>query len=111
MPSPFKKKKREETRSIEELALLSALNSEYNLLYPMVDPSYVRVRNPLTGLDPTFRTDSDSFRQLIDDLCQKGLGVKLSKEFDYFAKNYNTRWSAIKMFAMPENFLSSENPK
>jgi len=100
MPAPTRKKKREETRTLEELALLSAMNSEYNIMHPMVDANYVRVRNPLTGRDPSFKTNSESFRNLILELCDKGLGKKLSKEFDEFSVNYDSKWSLIKEFAM-----------
>ena len=102
MPAPSKKKKREETRTLEELALLSAMNSEYNIMHPMVDANYVRVRNPLTGRDPLFKTDSNSFRELIVQLCEKGLDIKLAQEFDFFAKKYDLKWNAVKNFAMPE---------
>ena len=84
MPAPTRKKKREETRTLEELALLSAMNSEYNIMHPMVDANYVRVRNPLTGRDPSFKTNSESFRNLILELCDKGLDKKLSKELMNF---------------------------
>ena len=100
MPAPSKKKKREETRTLEELAVLSAMNSEYNIMHPMVDAEYVRVRNPLTGLDPSFKTNSESFRNLILELCGKGLDKKLSKEFDEFSVNHDSKWSSIKEFAM-----------
>lgn len=100
MPAPTRKKKREETRTLEELALLSAINSEYNIMHPMVDANYVRVRNPLTGRDPSFKTNSESFRNLILELCGKGLDKKLSKEFDEFSANYDSKWSSIKEFAM-----------
>lgn len=100
MPAPSRKKKREETRSNEEIALTSAINSEYNIMHPMIDAEYVRVRNPLTGLDPSFKTNSESFRNLILELCNKGLDKKLSREFDEFSANYDSKWSFIKEFAM-----------
>lgn len=100
MPAPSRKKKREETRSNEEIALTSAINSEYNIMHPMINAEYVRVRNPLTGLDPSFKTNSESFRNLILELCGKGLDKKLSKEFDEFSANYDSKWSLIKEFAM-----------
>ena len=100
MPALSRKRKREETRTLEELALLSAMNSEYNIMHPMVDANYVRVRNPLTGRDPLFQTDSNLFRELIMQLCEKGLDIKLAREFDEFSVKYNTKWSSIKEFAM-----------
>ena len=107
MPAPSRKKKREETRSNEEIALTSAINSEYNIMHPMVDAEYVRVRNPLTGLDPSFKTNSEFFRNLILELCGKGLDKKLSKEFDEFSVNYDSKWSSIKEFAMSPVIESS----
>jgi len=101
MPPPSRKTKREETKTVEELRLLSAMNSESNTMIPMVNAAYVRVRNPLTGLDPHFKTDSDSFRELIKQLCEKGLSVKLNKEFDEFAIKYDSKWALVKQFAMP----------
>lgn len=109
MPAPSRKKKREETRSFEELSLLTAMNSEYNIMHPMVDANYIRVRNPLTGRDPLFKTNSDSFREMIVELCDKGLDKKLSKEFDLFAEKYDSKWAQIKKFAMPNNFTSIES--
>ena len=111
MPSPSRKKKREETKSNEELALIGAMNSNYNLMHPMLDAENVRVRNPLTGLDPTFRTDSDSFRDLIGDLCKKGLDIKLAREFDFFADNYNPKWAIVKDFAMSNHPQTEGNLK
>lgn len=101
MPAPSRKKKREETKTVEELRLISAMNAESNTMIPMVNAAYVRVRNPLTGLDPHFKTDSDSFRELINQLCDKGLRAKLDKEFDEFAVKYDSKWALVKQFAMP----------
>ena len=101
MPPPSRKKKREETRSNEEIALTSAINSEYNIMHPMINAEYVRVHNPLTGLDPSFKTNADSFRELIQVLCEKGLDKKLEREFNEFAEKYDNKWAEIKEFAMP----------
>ena len=100
MPAPSKKKKREETRSNEEIALLSAMNSEYSIMQPMADAEYVRVRNPLTGKDPSFKTNEDSFRELIQYLCEKCLTKKLEREFDEFALKHNPKWAMVKEYAM-----------
>ena len=100
MPPPSRKIRREETRTLEELALLSAMNSEYNIMHPMVDANYVRVRNPLTGRDPLFQTDSNLFRELIMQLCEKGLDIKLAREFNEFAQKYDPKWNEVKDFAM-----------
>jgi len=109
MPAPSRKKKREETRSNDELALISAINSEYNLIHPMLNAEYARVRNPLTGRDPSFKTNSDSFRELITELCNRGLDKKLSKEFDFLAEKIDSKWGEIKKFAMPTEFPSTPN--
>ena len=101
MPPPTKKKKPEETKSVGELALLSTANSDYNIMQPMFNAEHVRVRNPLTGLDPLFQTNSHSFRELIMQLCEKGLDIKLAREFNEFSVKYNPKWSLIKEFAMP----------
>lgn len=105
MPLPIKKKKREETKTLEEQALLSAMNSEYNLMHPMINADYVRVRDPLTGLDPSFKTDSESFRELIQELCQKGLTKKLNREFDEFTQKHNSKWAEVQQFVMTESVL------
>jgi len=105
MPPPMKKKKREETRGNEEIALLSALNSEYNIMQPMADAGHIRVRNPLTGKDPSFKTNDDSFRELIQYLCEKGLTKKLEREFDEFALKYDPKWIQVKEFAMTTGAL------
>lgn len=103
MPAPTKKKKREETRSNEEIALLSAMNSQYNIMHPMSNAEYVRVRNPLTGKDPSFKTNENSFRELIQYLCEKGLTKKLEREFDEFALKHNPKWAMVKEYAMATN--------
>ena len=56
-------------------------------MHPMFNAEHVRLRNPLTGRDTVFETNSDSFREMIVQLCDKGLDKKLSKEFDLFAEN------------------------
>lgn len=101
MPPPSRKIRREETRTVEELRLLSAMNSTSNIMIPMVDAAHVRVRNPITGLDLHCKTDSDSFQELIKQLCDKGLRAKLDKEFDEFAVKYDSKWALVKQFAMP----------
>lgn len=72
-------------------------------MHPMVDAEYVRVRNPLTGKDPSFKTNEDSFRELIQYLCEKGLTKKLEREFDEFALKYNPKWVMVKEYAMTIN--------
>lgn len=109
MSAPSKKKKREETKSNEELALTSAMNSQYNIMHPMINAEHVRVRNPITGLDPLFNTKSDSFRELIVYLCEKGLKQKLSEEFDFFTKNYDIRWDNIKTATIPDGDKIDDN--
>ena len=108
MPAPSKKKKREETRSNEEIAILSAMNSEYSIMQPMADAEYVRVRNPLTGKDPSFKTNEDSFRELIQYLCEKGLTKKLEREFDEFALKHNPKWAMVKEYAMTVHIGTGE---
>jgi hypothetical protein len=101
MPPPSRKIRREETRTAEEIRFITALNSGSTTMIPMVDAAYVRVRNPITGLDLHCKTDSDSFQELIKQLCDKGLRAKLDKEFDEFALKYDSKWALVKQFAMP----------
>jgi len=106
MPGLSKKKKREETKTTEELLLQGACNSNYTLMQPMINAEYVRIKNPVTGLSSVFKTNSESFREFISELCGKGLGNKLSSEFDLFASKYDIRWAEIKQFTMQNESAS-----
>jgi len=106
MPGLVRKKKREETRTTEEVLLQGAVNSNYTLMQPMVDAEYVRIKNPVTLLSPVFRTDSESFRAFVQQLCAYGLSGKISSEFDEFELKYDARWAEVKKFAMHEELLT-----
>jgi len=108
MPGLIKKKKREETRTTEEVLLQGAANSNYTLMQPMVNAEYVRIKNPLTLLSPVLKTDSESLREFVQQLCAYGLSSKISSEFDEFELKYDAKWAQVKKFAMHKELLPEE---
>ncbi len=92
MPSKVQQK---DTRTPEQIAIESARNSNYNILIPMIDAAYVRVKNPITGKDPHFSTADSAFFDLYKNLSDIGLQEKLDKELQYFADNYNPAWNDV----------------
>ena len=98
-----------DTRTPEQIAIESTKNSNYNLLIPMADAKYVRVRNPLTGKDPHFSTTDTALYDLLADLSNKGLKEKIQSELTSFAQNYNSAWSDVaNLFADHLNSSSNE---
>lgn len=95
---PLKQKPKtalKETRSPEEIAIQSAINSSYHSMHPMVDAAYVRLKNPLDGKDYHFSTDDPQFLSMLWDLSQKGMEEKIMKDLQYFADNYDPKWNKV----------------
>lgn len=84
-----------ETRSKEEIAIQSIVNSEYHLMIPMHEAKYVVVKNPITGLHDHLATSDKRFFELLYELSQKGLGQKILNDLEYFANNYDSNWFAV----------------
>jgi hypothetical protein len=84
-----------ETRTPEEIAIQSAANSSHHIMIPMLDAAYVRLKNPLTGLDHHFSTNDPAFFNMYYDLAKKGLEAKLMKDLSYFAEHYDAKWNNV----------------
>lgn len=95
---PLKQTKKttiKETRSPEEIAIQSAINSSYHCMHPMVDAAYTRLKNPLDGNDYHFATDDPAFLEMLWQLSQKGMQEKIIKDLQYFADNYDQKWNKV----------------
>jgi len=85
-----------DTRTPEEIAIQFAANSKNHTMIPMLDAAYVRVKNPLTGLDHHFSTVDPSFFEMVYELSQKGLQQKIFSDLDYFTEHYDVKWNNVK---------------
>jgi hypothetical protein len=85
-----------ETRSAEEIAIQSAIHSQYFCMYPMADAAYARLKNPIDGNDYHFSTQDSNFYAMLYDLSQKGMTEKILKDLTYFAENYDVKWNNVK---------------
>lgn len=84
-----------ETRSREEIAIQSIVNSEYHLMIPMYQAKYVVVKNPITGFHDHLATSDKKFFELLYELSQKGLEQKIFSDLEYFANNYDSNWFEV----------------
>jgi len=95
---PLKQKPKtvaKDTRSSEEIAIQSAINSSYHCMHPMVDAAYVRLKNPVDGRDYHFSTDDPKFLAMLWELSQKGMEQKIMSDLQYFADNYDSKWNTV----------------
>lgn len=95
MPPLKKNKIVKEEKTTEEQKVQATINSQYQFMVPMLDAKYIRVRNPITGLDHHFSTGSEDFLQMLWDLSQKGMRDKIIKDLNYFASNYDSKWNEV----------------
>mgnify|MGYP003345134256 FL=1 len=95
MAGPTKKKQQREERTDEEALISRASSSQYNVMMPMVDAAYVRLRHPVLKVDLHMSTKSDSCKVVFEELCAKGLREKLVGELRYFAEHYDPKWNDI----------------
>ena len=95
MPPLKKNKIAKEEKTTEEQKIQGTINSQYHFMIPMIDANYVRVRNPVTGLDHHFSTSDENFLQMLWDLSQKGMQEKIIKDLNYFAENYDSKWNEV----------------
>lgn len=107
MAGPPKKKQLREEKNSEELAFFTEAHSDRNICVPMLNAEYIRIRHPFGKNDLHTRTDSAEFFATYKEFCEKGLRVKLAKEFEFFANSYDPKWSAV--FANAEFFCNSNN--
>jgi len=81
-----------DSRKPEEIAVQSALTSIYNILVPIVDAKYIYIKHPILQKTLHFSTTSPNFFSTINELTEKGLGVKLRKEITFFAETIDAKW-------------------
>lgn len=95
---PLKQTKKtavKDTRSPEEIAIQSAINSSYHCMHPMVDAAYVRLKNPLDGSDYHFSTTDPKFLEMLWILSEKGMKEKILKDLQHFANAYDPKWNKV----------------
>jgi len=95
MPPLKKNKVVKEEKTTEEQKIQAAINSSHYFAIPMLDAEYIRVRNPITGLDYHFSTSDENFLQMVWDLSQKGMHEKILKDLTSFAQNYDSKWNEV----------------
>ena len=96
MSRPVKKKAvLVDKRSSEEIAIQSAMNSNYNVLIPLRDAKHAYVKNPITQKTAHFSTQSEEFFEMIIELCEKGLTDKLREEVISFSNEIDSKWSNV----------------
>lgn len=95
MAGPTKKKQAREEKSDEQSAFVSAANSEYNTITPMVDAAFARFHHPFKGISIHCATDSDKFMDTFAEFCRKGLAKKMVSELSEYAVRYDARWNDV----------------
>jgi hypothetical protein len=96
MSGPVKKKVAVvDKRSNEEIAIQSAMNSNYNVLVPLRDAKYAYIKNPITQKTVHLSTQSEEFFEMIMELCGKGLTEKLREEVISFSNEIDVKWSNV----------------
>ncbi len=84
-----------ETRTPSQIAIHSAMTSSLSILIPGYSAQYIRVKNPITGLDPNFSVKDIEFFELFYELSQLGLKDKLMKEIEFFTATIDPGWQAV----------------
>lgn len=92
MPPLKKNKIAKEEKTTEEQKIQSAVNSSYYCMIPHYGAQYATIRNPVTGLDHHFKTDSEPFLSMVWKLSQKGMKDKFIKDFNSFAELFDPKW-------------------
>ncbi len=93
---PVKKKAAvEDKRSKEEIALASAMTSQFSILIPLYEAKHVYIKNPVTSKTHHLSTSSEAFFDMFIELCEKGLRDKLRQELSNFAELIDPTWAEI----------------
>lgn len=95
MAGPQKKKSTQEQKTTEEQAFQSAANSEYNILTPMLNAEYVRIKHPFSNNDIHTSTKSEKFFQVFKEFSEKGLAEKLESEMTAFGNQIDPKWLIV----------------
>ena len=96
MSGPVKKKAVViDKRSPEEIAIQSAMNSNYNVIVPLMNAEYAYIKNPVTQKTVHMGTKSEAFFEMFIELCEKGLKDKLRAEISSFAEEIDEKWAQV----------------
>ena len=101
MPLKQQKKveQKKDAKSELELTIQAAINSPYSLLIPVVDQSYIHIKNPVTKKLIKLKVDSQEYFELLDTLIGFGLMPKLEKDFEWveqYGPKYTESWNNYK---------------
>lgn len=91
---PYKIEKKD-TRTPEEIAIQAASTSRYRLCQPLWNAENIRITDPLTRLDKTYRVGSEQFYERVSELFSLGLREKITSELDSFASEIDPKWGQI----------------
>jgi len=89
---PFKVAPKD-NRTPEEIAIQNAINSQYNLCTPLFNAENVRITDPVTRRDSTYKVGSADLQDRLITLVGIGLGPKLQKEFAQFESEISPKWA------------------
>ena len=107
MPPLKKHKTVKEEKTTEEQKIQSILTSSYNIFIPGYKAKYIRVRNPLTGLDPLFSVEDAAFFELFYELAKKGLEHKMMSEIEKYAFTIDPDWQQV--YESLQNYLQTRD--
>ncbi len=82
-------------RTPDEIAIQSAVTSQYTILTPMYKAQNIRITSPLTKLDHLFSVKDSKFFEMFYQLSQLGLKDKLFDELETFIVNIDPDWQAV----------------
>jgi hypothetical protein len=95
MTPPKKTNIGKEQKTTDEQKIQSAVNSQYYCMIPHLEAEYVTLRNPITGLDHHFKSDSEKFLEMVWDLCQRGMKQKILRDLQTFSELFDSRWEKV----------------
>ncbi len=82
-------------RTPNEIAIQSAITSQYTILTPMYKAQNIRITSPLTKLDHLFSVKDSKFFEMFYELAQLGLKEKLFDELESFIANIDPDWQSV----------------
>lgn len=95
MPPLKKPKTPKEEKTTEEQKIQSVMTSSQNIFIPGYKAKHIRIKNPLTGLDPFFSVEDPAFFELFYELAKKGLENKMMSEIETYAAKIDPDWQAV----------------
>jgi len=82
-------------RTPNEIAIQSAITSQYTILTPMYKAQNIRITSPLTKLDHLFSVKDPKFFEMFYELSQLGLKDKLFDELETFIVKIDPDWQSV----------------